>query len=444
MIDQLQVFFNKNHFVRFTTENLASLIYNDMVLGLNNKVDANDNKLEENAAFQPMIPVYGFLEERKQTNQNILVIDAGGTNFRSCLVSFDAKGNASISELKKSKMPGIEKELSKEEFYNSIADRIDYLKNKADKIGFCFSYAMEMNKQSDGKVMVFSKEIKAPEVIGTYVGKELMDVLKQRGWTTLKRIVLLNDTVAALLSGFYNPSATAKYSSYIGFVFGTGINNAYIEKNAIPKLQEDDSLSSSSKPQKHIVVCECGMFDNPILSSEFDIKLDKMSTDPGASILEKMCSGAYMGKLAWIIIKEACNEYLFSADFAKAFSKIKTLESVDLDIFLNDPDNPKELLSGLTHGNDSDKQLLKEIITRIIERSSSIVAAVLIATIRRCNSGKTHSNPVCIVCNGSTFWKCHNLKDNVENILNENKMHFQIVQIDNDITIGSAIAAIRA
>ena len=213
MIDQLQVFFSKNHFVRFTSENLAGLIYDDMIRGLE----------KESAAFQPMIPVYGFLEERKQADQNILVIDAGGTNFRSCLVSFDSNGSASISELKKSQMPGIEKELSKEEFYNSIADRIDYLKNKADKIGFCFSYAMEMNQESDGKVMVFSKEIKAPEVIGTYVGKELMKVLKERGWTTLKKIVLLNDTVAALLSGLYNPSSKVKYSSYIGFVFGTGI-----------------------------------------------------------------------------------------------------------------------------------------------------------------------------------------------------------------------------
>ena len=303
---------------------------------------------------------------------------------------------------------------------------------------------MEMNQESDGKVMVFSKEIKAPEVIGTYVGKELMKVLKERGWTTLKKIVLLNDTVAALLSGFYNPSSKVKYSSYIGFVFGTGINNAYIERNPIPKITEDNSAGNSDKAQKHIVVCEGGMFNHEILSSEFDLKLDQMSTAPGESVLEKMCSGAYMGKLAWIIIKEACDEYLFSPDFAKAFSKIKTLESVDLDIFLNDPDNPKELLSGLTGVNDSDKKILTDIINRIIERSSSIVAAILMATIRKCNTGKVHSNPVCIVCNGSTFWKCHNLKDNVESILKENKMHFQIVQIENDITIGSAIAAIRA
>ena len=98
----------------------------------------------------------------------------------------------------------------------------------------------------------------------------------------------------------------------------------------------------------------------------------------------------------------------------------------------------------MTGGNEYDKQILTEIINRIIERSSSIVAAILIATIRKANNEKVHSNPVCLVCNGSTFWKCHNLKDNVENILKENKMHFQIVQIENDITIGSAIAAIRA
>ena len=173
MIDQLQVFFNKNHFVRFTTENLAGLIYDDMIRGLE----------KETEAFQPMIPVYGFLEERKQENQNILVIDAGGTNFRSCLVSFDSKGNASISELKKSKMPGIEKELSKEEFYNSIADRIDYLKNKADKIAVTKVTLQvdflqnELNPLKDLSFLPFSAERK---------------IYTERAWEEIEKWVNIN------------------------------------------------------------------------------------------------------------------------------------------------------------------------------------------------------------------------------------------------------------
>ena len=73
----------------------------------------------EKAGMEPsleMIPTWTKLPDSVPQNEPVIVIDAGGTNFRSCLVKFDSKGNPEITNLEKCGMPGIKKELSKEEW----------------------------------------------------------------------------------------------------------------------------------------------------------------------------------------------------------------------------------------------------------------------------------------------------------------------------------------
>ena len=84
-------------------------------------LDDMRNGLKGNKADEDMIRTYCLPPEKRAVNQSVIVIDAGGTNFRSCLVSFDSEGNASISEMEKTRMPGIEKELNRKEFFDQIA-----------------------------------------------------------------------------------------------------------------------------------------------------------------------------------------------------------------------------------------------------------------------------------------------------------------------------------
>ena len=84
-------------------------ILDDMNRGLNGLKSDED-----------MIPTWCMPPKSKVVNKSVIVIDAGGTNFRSCLVTFDANGVASISEMEKTKMPGVEKELSKKEFFDQF------------------------------------------------------------------------------------------------------------------------------------------------------------------------------------------------------------------------------------------------------------------------------------------------------------------------------------
>jgi hexokinase len=60
---------------------------------------------------------------------------------------------------------------------------------------------MEITPDADGILLSFSKEVDAPDVVGKAIGKGLRDALSAKGCKYDGPIVMLNDTVATLLSG---------------------------------------------------------------------------------------------------------------------------------------------------------------------------------------------------------------------------------------------------
>ena len=112
-------------------------------------------------------------------------------------------------------MPGLEGEISKDEFFQTIAQYVRPLAEKCDRIGFCFSYPSEILPDKDGRLIHFCKEVQAPGVVGQLIGKNLLEALGMPE----KQIVLLNDTVATLLAG-KSASLGRDYDSFIGFILG--------------------------------------------------------------------------------------------------------------------------------------------------------------------------------------------------------------------------------
>ncbi len=411
--------------VNLTVDSISEKIMYDMKLGL----FGSDDGVK---AGQDMFKTWILPPEARVKNQNVIVIDAGGTNFRSCLVSFDENGDVSISDFKKTKMPGVERELSKKEFFDAIADNIDYLKNKSDRIGFCFSYAMQITKDGDGIPNAFSKEIKAPEVIGCPVGKTLVTVLEERGWNKIKHIALLNDTQAALLAGKAAAKKGCEYSSYVGFILGTGINGAYVQPEIPGKIESQ------------IIVCESGKCDK-IELSDFDRSMDVKTTVPKQYPLEKQCSGAYLGSVALEIFLAAAKDGLVSPECAQKINALSKLTLIELDSFLYEP-FADGLVAGLCK-NDDDRQILYLLSDALIERCAKNAAAILCANAVMTQEGKNPLHPICMVCNGTTFYKTHNLHNRIESHLydvltKERGIYYETVCVENDITLGTAIAGL--
>jgi hexokinase len=429
-------FLSAHGFAQPSVASLTDTLLYDMELGLAAEPDGTPG-----SAAEPMIAAPGRIPRALPSDKKVIVVDAGGTNFRSCLVNFTGNGSFEISDQKKTEMPGIRNELSKNEFYDSIAGNLEYLKDMSPYIGFCFSYAMRITANGDGQILAFSKEIKAPEAVGTYVGQSLSEALVRRGWKKPEKITLLNDTMAALLAGSVNGTAGKKFSSYAGFVLGTGINNAYIEYAPVKKTGEKSSA-------EHIVICECGMY-NKLYQSEFDKEADSRSVKPGTSTLEKMCSGVYLGKVAFSMLSQACSDRLFSENFCSGFHIVSSVSPADIDGFLYAPFDSETLFGKILAdgGTEEDRNILYILLDTLIERTSRIVSAVLSATVLKSGKGLTPAEPVCIVCNGTTFWRTHDLYEKIQCHMKKNlsatyRRYYEIVKIENDITLGTAAAAL--
>ena len=234
--------------------------------------------LEKDGCMLPMIPTY--LKNSGEVPQDVsaVVIDAGGTNYRCALARFSG-GKCVISEMKKMPMPGIGKSATWEEFICFVADSIMSYMDRADKIGFCFSYSADITPEIDGRVIRIDKEVVVTGSEGKLVGASLLAELERRGCTG-KSVVILNDTAAVLL-GVSATLEKEKYSDFIGQINGTGSNTCCIvPMKKIGKLHRDGE-------EGIIVNIESGLYDG-FPRGDFDLELDCESNNPGSKHLEKL------------------------------------------------------------------------------------------------------------------------------------------------------------
>jgi hexokinase len=393
----------------------------------------------QNSSLQ-MIPTYIETDRDVPTNVPVIAADAGGTNFRVAIVHFD-NNKPVIQNFKSYQMPGIDKELSKPEFFKTMAHYIEQVIDSSPNVGFCFSYPTEILPEKDGRLIRFSKEIKAKHVEGELVGKNLNLALKTLGHPSQKHIVLLNDTVATLLAGRAASQKSAA-AGYVGFILGTGTNCCYIEQNKnITKKQNLDP----SKTQ--IVNVESGGFARAPRGT-VDLQFDQSTLNAGMSTFEKMISGAYLGPLCLKTAQVAAKEGLISTAAAEKLDEISQVDTKDINDFLYFPkgdSNP--IAAALNQANERDIATLYLLFDRLIERAAKLTAINLSSVVLKGENGKNPFSPVYIVAEGTTFYGLKSLKRRVEYYLKqylEDKMqrYYEIVSVENATLIGAAIAGL--
>lgn len=405
-------------------EGLVKVFTEDMTRGLEGRVDG-----------LRMIPTYIEAENDFRKGTPVLAIDAGGTNFRAVIVTISESGFLTISDTISYKMPGLDGEISSNEFFRIIAGYIRPLAEKTDRIGFCFSYPTEILPDRDGRLIQFCKEVQAPEVHGQLIGKKLLETLG----TTDKKIVLLNDTVATLLAG--KSAAVGKsYDSFVGFILGTGTNTCYIEQNR-NIIKRSDLNSSLSQ----IINIESGDFGKPP-QTDLDLEFCYTTTDPRSYKFEKMFSGGYFGDLTLYVLKAAAEEGVFSAATAKAIGNIADLHTWDANSFV-----ARQILQGQPLADAikdiKDADNCRYIIDALIDRAAKLVACSMSAVILKCGKGKSPQKPVLITVEGTTFYKLHNFRQLFEMYLNEYlsgdlKRYFEFQEVAQSGLIGAALAAL--
>lgn len=414
-------------------------VYNSEEL-LKNFLGEMEKGLAGDESSLAMIPAYVGAEGQVPVGKSVAVIDAGGTNLRICIATFNEAGEVELTGFSKQPMPGRFEEKTKAEFYTVLVDALEPMKDEFDSIGFCFSYPATIKPNFDGQLLHWTKEIKIPELVGQHVGAGLLEALAERGIEG-KNVVVLNDTVACLLAGL-SKGQGFNASSYIGFILGTGTNTAYVEQNCkIGKLEVD--LTEGSQ----VINVESGGFA-AYERGPVDLKLDRESENPGGHVFEKVLSGVYMGTMTLELLKALQAEHgVFSDTGAAALEKLDDLYIIQIDNLA--AENGRDIGElGSDQFTDSDREIMRTVFKGVVDRAALLTAVNICAAVVKGGAGTDPERPVCVNIDGSTYYYTYQMPEKVQGhlqpMLKERGLHIECIQVDDAPVVGAAIAGLTA
>ncbi len=354
--------------------------------------------LQGGACSMDMIPTYLSNDGELHPGVSAAVIDAGGTNFRSALVRFEPTG-CTVSDMIKRKMPGTEAPCTWEEFIRFTADAIEPLMDRADVIGFCFSYAATITPEMDGRVITIDKEVVVTGCEGQLIGASLLTELARRGIEG-KRIVILNDTVAVLL-GMAAGLDKSKYGGFIGQVSGTGTNTCVsLPVSAIGKLGLEGERGM-------IINLESGKYDG-IKGGDFDRLLDERSHNPGQKHFEKLTAGVYLGEICHLMLNAAAEEGLLSAECAAKVRELPVFDSAVIDAWACGEG------FDILGGNEEDHSFAQTLSLALFHRSARCMCVNLLALAELIGG---REKPICMLAEGSLVQKGRCYRPELERLL---------------------------
>ena len=414
----------------------------DLTSTVDHMIDEMKRGLNGEPSSLAMIPTYMEVDADIPANENVVVLDAGGTNLRAALVSFNAEGTPQIKNFSKQPMPGTRGvEVAREEFFDSMASLVEPLVNHGSKIGFCFSYPTEIYPDKDGRLLLWTKEVLAPEVVGRKIGSDLRDALVNRGVSAPPEVVILNDTVATVLTG--KASQTGRnWGGFTGFILGTGNNTCYVESNSsIGKLHGLDPTHSQ------IINCESGSFTS-LFRGRADEELCRKTEKPDSHWLEKMLSGRYFGPLATELILQAGQAGLFSNDAVTVFGNLGEISTKDADNYAHNPSGIDNSLVDAVKSSGSGKDAVRLwfLIDALLERAAKLTAANLAASVLKAENRRGPLAPTCLTIDGTTYYRYHRFQHRVESylrpFLTNHDMYYETVQVEDAPLLGAAVAAL--
>ena len=330
----------------------------------------------------------------KHLQGRALVVDAGGTNVRAAVVEVSAEGGGVVSGPRGARLEVRDTERTAAEFYGQQTELAAALEAPGDlPLGYCFSYPSTSLPGGDAELITWTKGIDIPEVVGTRVGAALQSALRDKGIETSK-LVVLNDTVAALLAGA--PHA-ADPKRTIGLIVGTGTNMAAFFSGKDRKLESDDVLA---------VNLESGNITPPFLTP-LDDAIDQVSNNPGQQRFEKAVSGHFLPQL----FRAACPELNIN------------------------PAAGAEVLA--QHAGAETRQ--GKIARALLDRSADLVGAGLAAVADLLDG----EGEVTVLAEGGLFWNAHGYPERVTAAFDQlNPSGLSIRHIEHANLIGSAVAAL--
>lgn len=365
-----------------------------------------------------MIPTYLSCDGALPKGRYAAAIDAGGTNFRTALIGFSDNG-VSIERFSSQPMPGTKGGVTWKDFIVFVSKQVKPLLKYTDHIGICISFPTTITPERDGIIQHFTKEVDIAGFEGRYICRDLLDELGTRN----TKATVLNDTSAVLLSGL---AAGAKAEGLIGLINGTGTNTCCQLGQGRLGLAETGSM---------IVDIESGGFCPPERSA-VDIALDHAAAAPGVYQEEKIVSGAYLGEICRLAMKEAAADGLFSQRTAENIRALNEFATPAADAF------GAGAAENALFASPQDAALARELVRAVFSRAAKHIACTLTAILRFCEHAP--GQQVTVSADGSVFRQSALFRPALESYMARYASIYPVrfVEMDNSTIIGTAIGAL--
>lgn len=341
---------------------------NDMVQEMNDGLARKESSLL-------MLSTYVHKLPNRDENGKYLALDFGGSTFRVISVELNPNEKPVIKS-KTYDMDTRMKSVPGQELFDHLAicvanfisnDFVQCLSDTVLPLGFTFSFPMEQSSLSCGSLIRWTKGFENSNVVGENVADLLNSSLAKNQRTRKVRVAALaNDTAGTLVAG------CAQYEKCeCGIILGTGSNAAYVEDvSNVPSM-------AGCTEEKVVINIEWGNFGEyghlKDIQTEFDVELDKSSTNPGKALFEKMISGLYIGELVrLLLLSRVKNSDLFDGNVPDLLVKQNSFDGA---VVSNCIRSDKDILSLFPGASMSDVSRVREICGTVSDRAAKLAAA---------------------------------------------------------------------
>lgn len=295
------------------------------------------------------------------------------------------------------------------------------------KMGFTFSFPVEQKGIDEGYLLRWTKGFDIADAIGANVCELLQKELDALG-CPVRVTALINDTVGTLMARSYTSGPGS--STFLGAIFGTGTNGAYLEKSTnIRKLRVDAGAVSEDM----VVNTEWGAFDTNLAvlpSTIHDVKLDSLSNNVGMQLFEKRVSGMFLGELLRLTLVHLWGQKAFLQDREKESvaslfqpwtfdSSLLSIAVADSSESLNSIKN--SLADGLSISVPLERDLLtiKQVSLAIGKRSARLAAVAIAAIALKEKTARPELDEIDVGVDGSLIEFFPNYQDYIQEALEE-------------------------
>lgn len=337
-----------------------------------------------------MLPSFIRADLRPRAGEDVLIIDAGGSNLRAARARFDKQGKLTVGPISKRRMPGTDgNAISVHTLFSEMAL---LAREHAEGCAYgciSFSYPCESLPDGDARILSLCKELQVSDCEGVRVCETLESELRALGVSGQRKWRCINDSVGSMLGGI--AVRERDYDDYIGFILGTGTNMCCsVPAGSITKSPECVSLGGEI-----IVNLEFGGLGR-LVRGEADLALDAESEKPGDHTAEKMIAGRYLPRLLKKTLLLAAEDGILSAGTAEKLRAL-TMKARYTDEFYLSPAGGNPLADALA--DETERAFAHEVCTLLLRRAARISAGALYAilSLRAVRPGSR----VCVCADGS-------------------------------------------